>query len=146
MLLLAHTWFIRNSARWWRKEVPEFSVPSLCIWYFKTVQYVSIFPLEIEDVNSLLCAKDLAMIPTSVEGMLVLLCRAPSCWPWLESEQEELSYLCCCSAGLGMLQPLVLVPKLALLAVRLRFLNIFVITIHYSIYITLVNVKDLSFL
>lgn len=42
-----------------------------------------------------------------------------------------------------MLQPLVLVPELALLAVRLRFFyNIFVITLYY-IYITLVNVKDL---
>lgn len=146
VIIHSYEWLIRNSAWWWRKEVSEFSIPSLCIWYFKTVQYVSIFPLKVEGVNSLLCVKDLATIPISVEGMLVLLCRAPSCWLWLESEQEELSYLCCCSAGSGMLQPLVLVPELALLAARLRFLNIFVITINYYIYITLINVKDLSFL
>lgn len=124
MLLLAHTWLIRNSAWWWRKKVPEFSIPSSCTWYFKTVQCVSIFPLEIEDHKfPALCEGLGHMMPISVAGMLVLLCRAPSCWVWLESEQEELSYPCCCSAGSGMLHPLLLVPKLALLAVRLRVLQ-----------------------
>lgn len=135
MLLLSHTWLIRNSAWWWRKEVPQFSIPSSCIWYFKTVQCVSIFPLENHKFPALSEGFG-PMIPISVVGMLVGALQSPELLAvtgvWAGGAELPLLLLSRIrgAAATG------LVPELALLAVRLRFLQ-YICNYHTLLYILL---------